>query len=100
MKLKSYKKGLLWDLRASNRATRLKHSSATPRLLHRFPRKSRHQIPCRCSFWPRRSSSNRRWLAHAIVQQPIPKLLSYRFPFQQDLPNPAASQGLRMDPGA
>ena len=49
------------------------------------------------AFWPRRSSSNRRWLAHAIVQQPIPKLLSYRFPFQQDLPNPAASQGLRMD---
>jgi hypothetical protein len=35
------------------------------------------------AFWPCRSSSNRRWLAHAIDQQPVPKLLSYRFPFQQ-----------------
>jgi len=34
------------------------------------------------AFWPRRSS-NRRWLAHKIVQQPVPKLLSDRFPFQQ-----------------
>jgi hypothetical protein len=23
------------------------------------------------AFWPRRSSSNRRWLAHEIVQQPV-----------------------------
>jgi hypothetical protein len=27
------------------------------------------------AFWPRRSSSNRRWLAHEIVQQPVNPLL-------------------------
>jgi hypothetical protein len=47
------------------------------------------------AFWPRRSSSNRRWLAHEIGQQPVSKLLSYKFPFQQHLPNPAASKNSR-----
>jgi hypothetical protein len=27
------------------------------------------------AFWPRRSSSNRRWLAHEIGQQPVNPLL-------------------------
>jgi hypothetical protein len=35
------------------------------------------------------------WLGHEIVQQPVPKVLSYRFPSSRDLPNPAASQSSR-----
>jgi hypothetical protein len=32
------------------------------------------------AFWPRRSSSNRRWLTHEIVQQPV-------MPFRQEPAN-------------
>jgi len=34
---------------ATSRDTRLKLTSATRRLLHQFPRKTRHHIPCQCS---------------------------------------------------